>query len=98
MATITASPTKLRDGTWGVRWAARLNKGAYYQTTVTTRAGKTWQGVYEVIASGHQNGGWSLGRKVTQETQRRTRKGYCRDCGERIQSYSDSTIVCYDCY
>jgi hypothetical protein len=46
-ATITASPTKLRDGTWGARVAGPAAEGD--TITITTRAGKTWQAEIERV-------------------------------------------------
>lgn len=36
----TATPAKLRDGTWGARVAGRARAGD--TVTITTRAGKSW--------------------------------------------------------
>ena len=40
MERITASPTKLRDGSWGLRVPAGTEPGTVVQ--VTTRSGKSW--------------------------------------------------------
>ncbi len=38
---MTATPAKLRDGTWGARVQGPVSQGDV--VTVTTKAGKTWQ-------------------------------------------------------
>jgi len=50
-ATPTATPTKLRDGSWGARCSAGVEAGD--TITITTRGGKTWQAeVVRVLWSG----------------------------------------------
>lgn len=47
----TATPTKLRDGTWGARVAGAVAAGD--EITITTRGGKSWTArVERVIWSG----------------------------------------------
>lgn len=40
---MTATPTKLRDGTWGARVQGTVQSGD--RITITTRAGKSWTAV-----------------------------------------------------
>jgi hypothetical protein len=46
-ATLTASPTKLRDGTWGARVTGPAAEGD--TITITTRAGKSWDAEVERV-------------------------------------------------
>lgn len=51
MTTIAATPTKLRDGSWGARTQASVRAGDL--VTITTRAGKSWDArVTRVVWSG----------------------------------------------
>lgn len=47
MTTITATPAKLRNGTWGARVRGTVTVGALL--TIQTQAGKTWQATVESI-------------------------------------------------
>lgn len=54
MNTVTASPAKLRDGSWGARVPGNAAKGD--GVTIKTRAGKTWPArVVVVLWSGEDH-------------------------------------------
>jgi len=83
---LQATPAKLRSGDWGARTSCQWEKGHSCTLEVTTRAGKTWTAEYVAVASGPQNGGWSLWAKQPKTSSRRSRGGECYECGEWIKS------------
>ena len=102
-----ASPTRLRDGTWGARVKGRASKGD--RITITTRDGDSWEAVVtRVVWTGKNNygpgtislcetsSGSSGGSKKSSEP--------CAECGEGVGAHeaADSSGVvakiCSRCY
>ena len=88
MTTINGTPTKLRDGNWGVKvvgnHSGRFNKGDVVEVKVTTKAGKTWTQTSQVIWTDIA-GRDALLRKVEERSN--------RGGGSNRRS-----LKCYSCY
>jgi len=94
---LPASPTKLRDGSWGARVRGQAHPGDEIQ--ITTRAGKSWtahvdrvlwtgEGVSIVSTQARQRTAPARTRVSTStpSTPRRRRGSYiCDECGERVR-------------
>lgn len=101
MTTITASPAKLRDGTWGARVPGEVTPGA--QIEIVTRAGKRWNAqVVRVLWTGQdRRTGDPVSLCATQS--RDDDCDWCAECGERrgIVQRTDSSgmtgMVCRQC-
>lgn len=89
--TTTATPTKLRDGSWGCKTAGTAKIGDI--VTITTRSGKSWDAkITRVVRTGADEYGdgdeisicatESLDRPVARtSTRSRSANGICRLCG-----------------
>lgn len=92
---VHATPSKLRDGSWGIRTDRPVEPGEV--VTVTTRAGKTWNAtVSRVLWTGTDRKGHRVclcateSRRQGHSSQHRhsRRQGRCRECGGPIQNCS----------
>jgi hypothetical protein len=101
MQTYTATPTKLRNGSWGARVGANVQPGDIVR--ITTKAGKSWDAtVAKVIWTGD---GVSIcatssgASRNTYYTPSRRRPGCCSECGDRLQPWMDGYAMglCHDC-
>lgn len=101
----TASPTKLRDGSWGARVAGSVRFGDTIE--VRTRAGKSWVAVVQrVVWSGEgvtivatQAAQATDGSRVHASSYRRGRRTGC-SCGSREDASGeliDSPHNCAQC-
>ncbi len=107
MTTHTASPTKLRDGSWGARTSADIAVGD--TITITARSGKSWDAVVERIvwtgANRYGKGDVAIVaiRSLDQDRPRRSRNGCdCTDdcCRPRCQCHANCNCRggnIYDC-
>lgn len=96
MTTITATPAKLRNGTWGARVTDPVKVG---QTiTVKTKAGKTWQAKVTKIVWGGSDAALvateSLDRPAAKRPARRATPTGCA-CGS-VYEYTKRTD-CFAC-
>lgn len=93
---MTATPTKLRDGTWGARVSGRVSEGDL--VTIRTSTGKTWQArITRIVWAGKDRDGADAAIVATASTEpkpatpaRRARigapraGGRCRGCRGEI--------------
>lgn len=90
-ATATATPTKLRDGSWGARTSLPVAIGD--TITIITRSGKAWQALVTQVITSTAGGAsivatGSLDRPAAAPGRCRTARchhvatstGYCRSC------------------
>ena len=94
----TATPTKLRDGSWGARVPGRAREGQ--AVTVRTRAGKTWTAhVSRVLWVGEDRRTGetiSLCATSSSSSRRRGRRTGC-SCGSREDQYGEVIPSPHNC-
>jgi hypothetical protein len=88
-ATLTASPTRLRDGTWGARVTGPAAEGD--EITITARSGKTWQA--EVVRVLWTGDGVAICSTASIDRPHRT----SRPAKPRRAWYDDPDHQCYSC-
>lgn len=92
--TTTATYTKLRDGSWGLRVQGKAFDGQ--DVLVTTRAGRTVEeSVGKVLWS---DGKISLCKTFASQMPRRGKAsaGRCRRCGSEMEA-CEHGLICQDC-
>lgn len=94
---IEATPTKLKDGSWGARvWKAHVEVGDIL--TITTKAGKQWDAaVDEIVSGGGPGADLTIVRIVSLAGLRSRPVAKCEDCGSVDCYESDHGLLCDAC-
>ena len=88
----TATPAKLRDGSWGARVAGPVKSGDTVE--VKTKVGKTWTAVVTAVLWTGEGGTVSL--CSTRSTQAATRSGRCHTDGDCSSLCNPHSCPCGD--